>query len=491
MKHLTITLVLALSACKKEPAVYADPPSGSLSAYYEVRFDLLEAEIEGTVSAVTIGGINAYDVLHEGDEVTLIVQGAPKSGPAKVVMTTGEGSFEFADAFTYDKPRDPIFDRMAALGASLTQGTQGGVPTYHGILANPAHLIAQQGGANLPLPLFTPGLFPSIEPMDVGPAPECMPPDVVDFIAEASIEVLGKLNDDEQDQIGFYLGRVDPDLIPQDVAVGGSNVRDLVQGTAGDFAKQFVTKLVYAPYADIMDDVATSQVELVEDVEPTIVVSTDVYGNDLIGAIVASSFVDPDQLTPPEELRIDLSDLLDRLEATGAEVFVANMPRATLLPATADKRAAAIEQARQIAEQTGADPIQAMADEEIAVDARIQTVEDVGDEYNAILDELAASRPTIHVVDFGGLVAEVEATGLEVNGQVLTVRKFGGLLSTDGVHFSDAGYAMVANLFIEKINDDLGLSLEPLDLGPIVEADPFSPTALVEGGLDPSLCDGT
>jgi len=491
MGRFTLIALLCMTACKKEVAVYAEPVSGPQSGYFEVSFDLSETDVEGAVTQVTVAGINAYDVVHEGNKVTLIVQGAAKAGPADVVFVTEGGEFPFPGGFEYDKPVDPIFERMAAMGASLTQGTAGGVPTYEAILANPAHLLATTGGAYLPLPLLTRGLFPTIRPEDVGPAPACRAPDVVNFIAEASIEVIGKLDDEENDQIGFYLGRVDPDLSPHDVAVGGSNVGNLVHGTAGDFGKQFVTKLVYAPYADIIEDVYTTQLELVEDIQPTLVMSTDVYGNDLIGAIVESSYVDTDQLTPVEDVRTDLTTLIERLEATGAEVFLANMPHATLLPATADKRAAALENARDIAEQTGVDPEQAVADEAIAVDARIQMVEDYGDAYNDILEELAASRPTIHVVDFGGRVAEIEVDGLEVNGEVLTVRKFGGLLSTDGVHFSDVGYAMFANLFIETMNNDLGLDLQEIDLGPIVESDPYSPAALREAGLDPALCDGT
>ena len=492
MSRLVIVMILLAAACKKgEPVVFSDPASGPQSGYYEVRFDISEADIDGTVSAVRIGGINAYDVVHQGEEVSVIVQGSAAAGPTDVEMITSSGVQSFEGGFEYDRPVDPLFDRMAAMGASLTQGTAGGVPTYEAILASPPHLLARRGGAFLPLPLLTRGLFPTIGPEDIGSAPECLAPDVVNFIAEASVEVIGKLNDEEQDRIGFYLGRVDPDLEPHDVAVGGSNIADLVNGTAGDFGKQFVTKLVYAPYADIIEDVHVSQLELVEAIEPTLVISTDIYGNDLIGAIVESSFIDTDKLTPVEDVRLALTTVVERLEATGAEVFLANMPHATVLPATADKRAAAIENARNVAQQTGEDPDQAMADEAIAVDARIQLVEDVGDAYNAILDELASTRPTIHVVDFGARVADVEAEGLEVDGELLTVRKYGGLLSTDGVHFSDAGYAMFANLFIETINAELGLDMPEYDLAPIVMTDPYSPAALRAGGLDPTLCDGT
>ena len=480
-----------LAACKSPGVVTSEPAAGAMSGYYEVSFDVSEARIDGVVSDVFVGGIRAYDVRHQGDAVTVMVQGAPASGPADVEMDHADGTAMFEDAFTYNPPVDPVFDRVMAIGASLTQGTQGGVPTYHANLANPAFQFARQGGAYLPLPLLIPDLFAVIGPEDIGPAPNCRPPDVIDFIAEASVDVINKLNDVEADRVGFYLGRIDPDLVPQDVAVGGSNVANLVHGAGDDFGKQFVTKLVYAPHGDILEDVTVSQLDLVEAYGPTLVLSTDAFGNDLIGAIVESLYVDTTKLTPVPQLRADLTELVDRLEATGAEVFLANMPRATVLPATADKREAAIRRARLSAENAGTDVDLAVAEETAAVDARIAEVESVGAEYNAILAELAAARPTIHLVDFAGRVAEVERDELTVDGVQLSIRKFGGLLSTDGVHFSDTGYAMLANVFVETLNADLGMNLETIDLAPVLAADPYSPTALADGGLVVGDCTGT
>ncbi len=491
MRRSFLIVVSMLAACKPPGVVSSEPPSGPMSGYYEVSFDLSEARIDGAITRVVVGGVAALDLRHEGDAVTVMVQGASQAGPAEVVIEHDGGATVFDEGHVYDPPVDPLFDRVMAIGASLTQGTQGGVPTYHANLANPAYQLAQQAGGYLPLPLLVPDLFAVIGPEDIGPAPDCMPPDVIDFIAEASVDVITKLNDVEANRVGFYLGRMDPDVVPQDVAVGGSNVRNLVHGPGDDFGKQFVTKLVYDPYGDILDEVVISQLDLVEDFGPTLVISTDVYGNDLIGAVVESQFIDTEKLTPVDDVRRDLTELVDRLEATGAEVFLANMPRATLLPATADKRAAAIERARSYAESIGEDVDQAVADETLAVDGRIAEVEERGYAYNAILEELAATRPTIHVVDFAGRVAEIEADELEIGGPTLSIRKFGGLLSTDGVHFSDTGYAMVANKFIETINADLGLSLEAIDLVPVLAGDPYSPAALAEGGLVVSSCDGT
>ena len=55
-----------------------------------------------------------------------------------------------------------------ALGASLTQGVQGGVPTQHGQLHSPPRYLSVQTGAYLPLPLMVDGLFPTIDAEDIG-----------------------------------------------------------------------------------------------------------------------------------------------------------------------------------------------------------------------------------------------------------------------------------------------------------------------------------
>ncbi len=70
-------------------------------------------------------------------------------------------------------------------------------------------------------------------------------------------------------------------------------------------------------------------------------------------------------------------------------------------------------------------------------------------------------------------------------GSTLKVEKLVGLLSVDGVHFSDTGYALVANLFLDEIENVLGVEIERVPLEAVAQTDPYSPHALEEGGLDP------
>jgi hypothetical protein len=91
------------------------------------------------------------------------------------------------------------------------------------------------------------------------------------------------------------------------------------------------------------------------------------------------------------------------------------------------------------------------------------------------------------VVDLAGEVARLEVEGRRVGDHHLTVGKFGGLLGLDGIHFTDAGYAFLANVFLRALQETLGVEVPLVDLAPVVEADPERPDRLAALGL--AACD--
>lgn len=484
-------LLLLLSMGCAPGSVELTPGSGPMSGYYAVSADLAEVGVDpASVVGVTLGEVPAYDLVVDGDRLGFQVQGAQTPGAATLVLTLDDETEVAVDeAFRFTPPADPLFDRMYAMGASLTQGVQGGVPTQWAQLHSPGRYVSVQSGAYFALPLLRPGVFPSIGPEEVGPPPACTVPNVVDFIGSAAVDVLASINDVENDRLDFSLARVTPDLAPRNVAVGGSKARVVLDGPGDDFATGFLAKLVYDVHADVTAPVLTSQVDLVEAGDPTLVLLTDTFGNDLITAVVEGGPIDPDKLTDPEDLRVTLTELLGRLSDTGAQVFIANMPRATLLPATDEKVRSAVEAARSLAVANGEDPDAAEAEALVELEGLVAQVDAAGLAYNQVLDEVAAAHDNVHVVDFFGEVERVEAEGLAVGDQTLSVLKLDGLLSTDGVHFSDVGYGMVANLFLDAIADELGVVVPPVDLVDLLAQDPFSPANLAAAGLDPTACD--
>ncbi len=172
-------------------------------------------------------------------------------------------------------------------------------------------------------------------------------------------------------------------------------------------------------------------------------------------------------VTSEADYRAALEQVLATADATGAEVFLATGPDITVLPRYADK-VAALEAAG--------------FSESNATGWRTQLSQRV-DRFNQILLEEVASHPKVHVVDMHAKVAEVWAGGVDVAGDHLTTRPLGGLLSLDSMHFSDTGYALLANGFIDAINQALGLKVPEVDVAAVHAQDPYSVQALRAAGL--------
>ncbi len=489
-RRTSAALVAIFAACGcAAPELPVEPATLPMSGYTDVRLDVGAVRVDpGEVAGVRVAGVSAYDLRVDGQTLVVTVQGAPTAGPADVELDLADGTEVFASTLAYEPPLDPLFDRVIGIGASLTQGVQGGVPTQHGQLHSPGRAIAVATGAYYALPLLVDPLFPTIEADDVGPAPECDVPDIVGFVASAAVDVLTQLNDPVEDRIDFGLALLTPEVVPSNVAVGGSRAQTVLDGPGDDFVQGFLARLVYASELGLTDPVSTTQLDLVDAAQPTLVVSTDLYGNDLLTAVVESQHIDPGLLTPADEMDAALAAIVDRLAATGAEVFLTDMPHVTVLPVTEEKRRAALANARHDALDAGEDPDDAEALEAIAVQARIDEVDAMGDAYNAMLAEHAGRHPNVHLVPFAARVDEIAAEPLRVGDSALTIGKLGGLLSTDGVHFSDTGYAMVADLVLETIQAELGVSVPPIDLAAVLADDPYAPANLRAAGLDPDAC---
>lgn len=72
----------------------------------------------------------------------------------------------------------------------------------------------------------------------------------------------------------------------------------------------------------------------------------------------------------------------------------------------------------------------------------------------------------IPVVDFNSALIQLNSTGINgFSGNFVLTDTPNTAFSLDGIHPNNAGYAIVANLFIEKINEETGLDIPPLNTG--------------------------
>ncbi len=80
----------------------------------------------------------------------------------------------------------------------------------------------------------------------------------------------------------------------------------------------------------------------------------------------------------------------------------------------------------------------------------------------------ACGTAGVPVVDVASLFAEIAGPGRTVGGLTLTSEYLsGGVFSYDGIHLTDIGYALVANVWINAINGT-GASLGPVELGTLL-----------------------
>lgn len=407
---------------------------------------------------MTVGGVPSVDLkVTEEGWLSAMVQGGP-AGDALVVVTDSEA--HEVGALIYEGPVDPAFDRVAAFGASFTQGTQDGVPHTDSMLASPAMVLARQTGSFMPTPLIKRGLFPHLEVTDIGEPPQCLVPGIVSFVAGATATLIGELLDEETGLVTFTKARMDPTMSPSNVAVGGSRIGDLVQPTT-DFGVIFMQHLSLSPESEISDPVTMTQLDYIEALDPTMVVSFDLYGNDLINAVVlGSQGVALDELTTVEEFQPSLDALLARLGALSAEVFLANLPDATLSARAKGKEGPDLD----------------LVSERVLL-------------FNDLLAQGALDYPNVHVVDLYGWVEDLPNGEMFVGDEVISTAEFDGLLSLDGVHLTDTGYALMAAEFIDVINAELGTDVALPDLEAIYVSDIRSPESLLEQGLDGAMCD--
>ncbi len=460
-----MALIVHLIACQgmvETPVVSMSPDRGSLAAYTDVRITGVDA---AAVTGVTLGGVRAYNLRVDGADLVVTLQGAEAPGVVDLVVTTDRAVTTPA-AYTYDAPLDPLFDRMVAIGASFTEGVQSGVPWDHGALVSPGAVIARQSAAYYSMPILIPDLFPQLAPSDIGPPPNCEIPDIADFVSDAAADVIANLHDPATNAFAFFPGRVDPDMIPRDLAVGGSTIDDLLYPKS-DVGQSFLSHLVYEPYGRLGEAASVSQAQMAVNASPSILMSFDLLGNDIIPTVISGDQLEPTYGTPVSDLRAGLAVLIPMLAETGAEVFLANAPDPTVLGGAQQRRA-------KMNAEDG--------------DAAAEAIAAVATEYNIALAEAVAPYPNIHVVDLRTEVADIAANGIDVGGTNVEITVVGGFVSLDGLHFSDTGYGVLANLFIRAINDVEGTSIPEADLVPVLAGDSFSVASLAAGGFDVSAC---
>ncbi len=246
------------------------------------------------------------------------------------------------------------------------------------------------------------------------------------------------------------------------LAVSGTDVSSLIDRRADAVTPDEInseTDLVLFPRRG-------SQLEIAESLGPLLTVCW-IGNNDALSAAISFDEYDASQLTPVDEFEADFEEIAARLEASGSAVLMANIPDVTKIAFLFDRE--------DLIYFLGADyglpegsytSVVAMLlirlgladgglfdNPDFVLDAdEIDQIKGRVNRFNEIIAETAAAH-NIPVVDIHALFEEMTTHPNIFHDFALTRRFLGGIFSLDGVHPSDIGHAIIANAFIETLND--------------------------------------
>ncbi len=79
------------------------------------------------------------------------------------------------------------------------------------------------------------------------------------------------------------------------------------------------------------------------------------------------------------------------------------------------------------------------------------------DAYNSTIEAVTSANPNAVLVDLNSVLAEAATTGFQYEDYIMTTDLvFGGLVSLDGIHLTGRGYALMASLFLETLDENFG-----------------------------------
>ena len=288
---------------------------------------------------------------------------------------------------------------------------------------------------------------------------------------------------------GVSIGRVDPLLQPMNLAVPGHGVQDALT-TRPDPSFDDLTDFVLG-LPGLLQGISRSQVEWAEALNPSVVFlwlgSNDVLVEALSAGVLSA--------TPADQFALAHGEVMRRLHATGARLVVANVPDVTTIPYLTSGPELALQLALSpvlveallgvgegdfiipnafpmiapILTGQAAGPLPP----EVVFDAgEVATARAVTDVYNTTIAMQADVFGAV-LVDVQRTLSEIDAHGLVIGDRHLTTAFLGGLFSLDGIHPTDTGYAVLANAFIDALNEQAAARIPRVDLVSVANGDPL------------------
>ncbi len=366
------------------------------------------------------------------------------------------------------------FSKVVVLGDSLSAGFQNGSLLDIQQPNGWASLVARQAGFKLNLPLIASPGMPAVYTLVKGSLPPVL-----------------------EQAHGVSIGRDDPSLQPDDLAVPGyflSDILNTAPAAQPPSPSEAMAGLVLgAPPAGTQVQQAIAR-------QPSTIYLW-IGNND---ALRADGMGDPNAMTPVDQFSSEFTQLMTTLKAgTSAHLFVANIPDVTETPymTQASEILTELEEADHVPVTVssallhiapgdlvnwyGLADIKADIDlvkaggspnplppSEVLTASEVAQVRSTTDAYNQVIaQQVAAAGGTL--VDVHGYIDSLAAHGVTIGKYRASTLYLGGIFGLDAIHPSNTGYALFANLFIASTNAALGTAIPPVDVAAIAAKDPY------------------
>jgi len=105
-------------------------------------------------------------------------------------------------------------------------------------------------------------------------------------------------------------------------------------------------------------------------------------------------------------------------------------------------------------------------DQWVLIPAEQTTISNAQDAYNATISALAAADDNVILIDMRSSLNQLNIEGITYDaGTVTSIYATGGGFSLDGVHPTARGYAIIANIIINEINDSFNATIPEVNVG--------------------------
>ena len=244
--------------------------------------------------------------------------------------------------------------------------------------------------------------------------------------------------------------------------------------------------------------------------------------NDVLGAALAGRVIEGVTITPVAQFEADFKTIVNAVAGRGAKMAIANIPNVTGIPFVTTLPFVLVNPATNQPVLIGGQPVpligpnglltpfdrvlltaraelvqgkgipvqaggtgQPLSDGVVLSAAEIATISARITAYNNIIRS-EATRVGAAFVDANSVFNDVATNGVNVGGITFTENFLtGGVFSYDGVHPTAFGYAFVANLFIDAINDQFGGDVPLVNFSPFMFGTSASKPAAVDADGHP------